>query len=123
MAHRRGRPKSNTSNDPHHARRLGGHHSDSGYGQGTKKTGRTEKKSASDLQPPLHLHEGTPLPSMSLSVAPSPTLQINTATYTLNVGPSQIQFDFHTSEHATRGLVLQTYGFPDFRAASREGMI
>ena len=51
------------------------------------------------------------------------TQQPDVTTYSLNVGPSRLHYDLTATEHATRGWVLQTSGFPDFRAATREGMI
>jgi len=56
-------------------------------------------------------------------IVPIDALLINTGPYTLNVGPSQILYDFYTTRHITRGEIIHTHGFPDFRAATREGMI
>ena len=62
-------------------------------------------------------------PPSTTTLPVQPTQQPNVATYSLNVGPSQLHYDLTATEHATRGWVLQTLGFPDFRAATREGMV
>ena len=35
----------------------------------------------------------------------------------------QVQFDMYLNPHSTRGLVLQTKGFPDFKSATRKDMV
>jgi hypothetical protein len=45
------------------------------------------------------------------------------APYILYVGHTQIQYDIYYTPHALRGQVLQTKGFPDFKAATRKDMV
>ena len=45
------------------------------------------------------------------------------APYILYVEHTQIQYDIYRTPHALRGQVLQTKGFPDFKAATRKDMV
>ena len=96
-------------------------------GRGPKRNLRKTGRAIPDTETPTHTYRD-PIPPHAVQPSAQPPDQtvaqpINTGSYTLNVGPSQIFYDFYTTQHTTRGKIIHTYGFPDFRAATREGMI
>jgi len=97
--------------------------SDRATGRGPKRQARPRAGSPDHTNNEATCNHPTPIQGPNLDTLHGQCPHPLDAPYLLFVEHTQIQFDMYLTPHSTRGQVLQTKGFPDFKSATRKDMV